>query len=110
MGADEWLNASLVIRREHECAHYFTRRVLGSMRNSLLDELIADYVGVVAASGRYHAAWFLRFLGLEEFPAFRPDGRLQRYRGDPPLSDGAFAVLRSVAKRAAERLEAFHAD
>jgi hypothetical protein len=104
---DEWLDLSLAIRLEHECAHYVTRRVLGSMRNSLIDELIADYVGISAAAGRYRAQWFLRFMGLERFPHYRYGGRLENYRGDPPLSDGAFAVLASLVRAAAVLLERF---
>jgi hypothetical protein len=109
LGLDEaeWRQMSLVIRREHECAHYLTRRLFGSMRNNLLDELIADYAGLVAATGRFRAGWFLRFVGLEEFPRYRPGGRLDLYRGKPPLSDGAFRVLQSLVKSAAENLERF---
>jgi len=75
MGMDEstWHSLSLIIRLSHECTHYFTRRLFGSMRNNLLDELIADYQGIVAANGgRYRADWFLRFVGLESFPDYRP--------------------------------------
>jgi hypothetical protein len=104
-----WIRTSLVIRLEHECAHYFTRRVFGSMRNSLLDELIADYVGIVTAAGRFRGDWFLRFMGLEAYPVYRDGGRLQNYRGTPPLSDGAFTVLHSAVVRAAETLERFDA-
>jgi hypothetical protein len=103
---DEWLARSLTIRLEHECAHYFTRRVLGSMRNSLHDELIADFAGIVSAEGRYRAEWFLRFLGVEDHARHRAGGRLENYRGDPPLSDGAFAVLASLVAAAAARVEA----
>jgi hypothetical protein len=103
----EWREMSLVIRREHECAHYLTRRLFGSMRNNLLDELIADYAGLVAATGRFRADWFLRFVGLEEFPRYRPGGRLDLYRGKPPLSDGAFRVLQALVKAAAGNLERF---
>ena len=90
---EDWLKLSLVIRREHECAHYFTRRVFSSMRNSLLDEIIADYCGITAAVGRFRADWLLRFFGLESFPHYREGGRLQNYRGTPALSDPAFVVL-----------------
>ena len=103
----EWQQLSLIIRREHECAHYFTRRLFGSMRNHLLDELIADYMGLVAAIGRCRADWFLRFMGLEAFPHYRPAGRLATYRGQPPLSDGAFRILQALVKDAAENLEQF---
>ncbi len=102
----EWLARSLTLRLDHECAHYFTKRVFGSMRNSLHDELIADYLGIVAAAGGFRADWFLRFLGLEDFPRCRPDGRLANYRGDPPLSEPAFRVLQALVKSAAEHLEA----
>jgi len=101
----EWNETSLRIRLEHECAHYFTRRVFGSMRNALLDELLADYSGMVAATGRFRADWFLRFMGLEAFPAYRSGGRLENYRGTPPLSDGAFIVLQRLVRLAALRLE-----
>jgi hypothetical protein len=72
-----------------------------------LDELIADYRGVVAAVGYYRADWFLRFVGLEAFPKYRHDGRLQNYRGHPPLSEEAFRILQCLVKAAAENLERF---
>ena len=109
LGDDEWGRASLTIRLEHECAHYFTRRVLGSMRNNLLDELMADYAGIVAAAGRYRADWFLRFCGVEDGGGCRADGRLWNYRGDPPLSAAAFAVLQRLVPAAAARVEAMDA-
>jgi hypothetical protein len=108
--AEEWRHLSLTIRLEHECTHYFTRRVFNSMRNNLLDELIADYRGIVAATGTYKADWFLHFLGLESFPDYREGGRLQNYRGQPPLSDGAFKILQRLVKAAAENLEAFECN
>jgi hypothetical protein len=109
MGLDEheWLGLSHTIRLEHECAHYVTRRVLGSMRNSLLDELIADYIGIAAAAGRFRADWFLRFMGLERFAHYRLGGRLENYRGEPPLSERAFTVLAAVVRAAAAQLERF---
>jgi hypothetical protein len=109
MDGDAWRAASRTIRLEHECAHYFTRRVLGSMRNNLLDELMADYAGIVATAGRYRADWFLRFCGLEEAGGCRADGRLWNYRGDPSLSAAAFSVLQRLVRAAAARVEAMDA-
>ncbi len=109
LGEAEWREISLAIRRDHECTHYLTRRLFGSMRNNLLDELIADYTGMVGATGRFRAAWFLRFVGLEDFPRYPPGGRLDLYRGKPPLSDGAFRVLQALVRQAAENLERFDA-
>ncbi len=105
----QWRSCSLAIRLEHECAHYFTRRVLGSMRNALFDEVLADYMGLVVAVGRFRADWFLRFMGLERFPHYREGGRLQNYRGKPPLSDRAFELLQTLVYHAAENLERFDA-
>lgn len=106
----QWQRLSLTIRLEHECTHYFTRRLFNSMRNNIFDELIADYRGIVAAIGYYRADWFLRFLGLESFPQYREGGRLQNYRNKPPLSDGAFQILQALVKAASENLQRFHAE
>ena len=102
-----WRDLSLTIRLEHECTHYFTRRLLNSMRNNLLDELIADYRGIVAATGSYRADWFLRFMGLESFPDLRANGRIHNYQGETTLSKHAFTVLQSLVKAAAENIEHF---
>jgi hypothetical protein len=103
----EWREKSLIIRCEHECTHYLTRRVFSSMRNHLLDELIADYCGIVAAVGHFRLDWFLHFMGLEDFPSYRSTGRFENYRGEPPLSDAAFRILQAIVKSAAESLEVF---
>lgn len=102
----QWLDRSLVIRREHELTHYFTYRVFGLLRSHASDELIADFVGVVRAFGTYRGDLARRFLGLEGFPAFRAGGRLEGYRGKPPLSDEAFAILTRVVEAAITNLEA----
>ncbi|NET33061.1 MAG: hypothetical protein F6K19_13750 [Cyanothece sp. SIO1E1] len=109
LAVNEWQQLSFMIRLEHECTHYFTRRWLHSMRNNILDELIADYQGIVVATqGRYHADWFLRFMGLEAFPSYRVGGRLENYRGQPPLSDQAFKILQALVKDAAVNLASFN--
>jgi len=102
----QWAPLSLTIRLEHECAHYLTRRLLSRMKNNILDELIADYCGIVAAVGEYRAEWFLRFLGLEQHPVYRPGGRLENYRGE--LSDRSFSVLQALVIAAARNVECFH--
>ena len=129
---DRWRELSLILRREHECAHYFTRRVLGHMANNALDELIADYAGIHAAAGDYRVDWFLRFVGLEN-PAsdtssggpdesaagrcgqqplrrHRAGARLEIYRADPPLSDRAFGLLGMLLRSAANNLALVSAE
>jgi hypothetical protein len=106
LGLDDrdWLDRSLVIRCEHECAHYLVFRLTGSVPHRVLDELVADWAGIVQAFGSYRPDVALRCLGLERAPAFRQGGRLEAYRGNPPLSDAAFAVLAGICTRAIEQL------
>ena len=99
----EWLDLSTRWRVEHEFTHYATRRVFGVMRLNLLDETIADFMGATYALGTFRAAWFLRFLGLEAWPAVRPDGRVHTYASE--LSPGAFELVCAVAVGAARGLE-----
>ncbi len=103
-----WRMRSRQIRLEHESIHYWTKRCLGSMQNNVLDELMADYWGLVSATGEYRADWFLRFLGLENWPLYRIGGRLANYRGQPALSDGAFDLLQRLVVAAARNLEQAH--
>ena len=111
-GLDEqaWLDASLVIRREHELTHYFVYRVFGVMRSHAFDEIVADFIGLSRAFGTYRDDLALRFLGLESFPAYRSGGRLENYRSDPPLSDDAMAVVHALAHRSVRGLRALSAS
>jgi hypothetical protein len=59
-----WLAASTTLRLEHELTHLATKRLLGEMRLNLLDELIADCMGMVAALGWFNAELFGRCLGM----------------------------------------------
>ncbi len=110
LGLDEatWRQRSLAIRREHECTHYLTYRFFGSAKNHLLDEVLADYAGLVAATGRFNAIWFQRFLGLEGGDSTNTAGsRLGLYRGTPALSDQAFEVLKEILYDVSENVERF---
>jgi hypothetical protein len=97
----------LIIRYEHESTHYMTKRLLGSMKNNLLDELIADYAGITAAAGVFRADWFLRFMGLEGFPRYREGGRFQNYLSEPPLPADCVALEQALLVAAANHLATF---
>ena len=103
MDEDGWKELSYKIRLGHELCHYFCKRVLLSMRNNALDELLADYCGIVNARGSFLSDWLLRFLGLEDPSAYRRGGRLENYTKD--LSEEAFAVLCRIVEAAASNLE-----
>ena len=108
-GEEEWRRLSLAIRRDHECTHYATLRIAGATRTHLLDELLADYVGLVATFGAFREDLALKFLGLERYPAYRAGARLENYRGTPPVSDGALDVLKTLVHAAITRLALFDA-
>lgn len=107
LSSARWLDASTTIRLEHECAHFFTLRYFGNMSNNMHDELLADYMGITRIAGNFRAAWFLRFVGLEDYPSYRRGGRLENYLGKPPLSDAAFSVLQQIVYDAAIQVEEF---
>jgi hypothetical protein len=91
----EWKAKSLVLRREHENTHYYTKRFFGSARNNLHDEIIADFFGIYAAFGEYKGEYFLRFIR----------NRMGVYAAG--LSPADVAVLEDIAAKAAEFLEAW---
>ncbi|MEX1309919.1 MAG: hypothetical protein AB1Z65_05830 [Candidatus Sulfomarinibacteraceae bacterium] len=103
---DEWDRLSFSIRLEHECVHALSLKLFGAMRHDLLEELVADWVALVKVFGGYRADLALRFLGLESFPGFRAGGRLEVYRGTPPVSDVAFEAMQRLAAGAIETLAA----
>lgn len=106
LGDEEWQRLSVEIRIVHECTHYAMKRIYGQMRNNLQDEIIADAMGLVSATGTFRSDWFLRFMGLEDHRKPRPDGRLNVYRGEPPLSEAAFQILQTMLVQAARNIEA----
>ena len=57
-----WIQASYILRLEHELTHLTTKQVLGEMRLNLLDELIADAMGHLMALGQFSALVFDRCL------------------------------------------------
>ena len=106
MDEEVWLKLSGFIRLEHEYTHYFTRRLFSSMRNNVIDEILADYMGIVAAVGIYRSSLFLHFVGLESFPNYHQGRRLENYKGT--LSPEAFILLQRLTVAAANNLEAIH--
>lgn len=105
LSEQEWRARSMVLRREHEFAHYLTRRIFGSMRSHLHDELIADYAGITAVFGHFAAGLFLRFMGLDQPDRLRQGARAWMYRGQPPLSTASFAALCDIVRQAAQQVE-----
>jgi hypothetical protein len=105
-----WKSLSLIIRREHECAHLFTLKHYGTMTSNIHDEIIADYAGIIKALGQFNKDWFLHFMGLDNFPTYRNGGRLENYQGKNKLSIEAFEGLKTIVKNATETISKFDYD
>jgi hypothetical protein len=96
--AATWREKSAALRMEHEFTHYATKRLYGKMTLNVLDEIIADWAGMSSAMGDFRSAWFVRFLGLDDLPKAREDGRIHTYR--QTLSDEAFRILAPLTLQA----------
>lgn len=102
----EWKEKSFLLRRAHECTHYYTLRAYEFMNNHWKDELIADTMGLIEAFGEYKSAHFLRFMGLENHPAYREGGRLQNYLPkDRELTAEEWLAMREEVVLAAQFVE-----
>ena len=97
------------LRLEHELTHLATKRLLGEMRLNLLDELVADCMGMVAALGLFDAQLFGLCLGLDPNGAPLPAGRWRTYVPDLDAGD-AHQALRLVMERARELQALLQAD
>lgn len=100
ISSEEWAEKSMIIRREHECTHYYTKQVYGTARNNLHDELIADFFGIYEAFGEYRAKLFLRFMGIGG-----RDGRLSVYTSG--MSQKLLAAVSEIAVQASTYLEKY---
>ncbi len=95
----DWAERSMILRRGHECTHYFTKQTYGIANNILHDEIMADFIGMCEAFGYYKAEWFLRFMGLIEGSG----GRMVFYT--KTLSPNVVMAVSELLTKIAYRLE-----
>ena len=96
----EWQEKSLLLRRGHECTHYFTKQTYGITNNILHDEIIADFMGIYETFGFYKAEWFLRFMGIIKGSG----GRFVYYTKELPERVGnAVSELAELCARSLEK-------
>ena len=94
---DDWLRLSHVIRREHECAHYYCRRALGATRSNAHDELIADAMGVLALGRVAEVQSWLRMFITDTI-----SGRIEGYCSE--LRPRQESVVRLLLENAIETI------
>lgn len=99
LSPEEWREKSMIIRREHECTHYYTKKFYGSASNNLHDELIADFFGLYTAFGYYDAKLFQHFMGIDG----THEGRLSLYTVG--LSHNIREAIAETARKCSDILE-----
>ena len=105
---ERWLGVSRVIRLNHEFTHHATRRLFGSMRLNLHDEIIADCIGFLAGLGCFDSSVFLMGLGIDPDGGARTDRRVRMYvRG---LGEDEVRTVCGLTVSAARNLEAWLGD
>ena len=82
-GAPEaaWLETSHAIRKYHELTHFICRRKYPDKISAVWDELVADAIGIYAATGHFDPEMEKRFLGIVNNQYV--GGRLGNYTEDP---------------------------
>ena len=95
---DEWTRVSREIRLHHECAHVVCRRTMPDDVLPVWDEVTADVVGLLVATGGYDAGLARRFLGVTALGF--TGGRLAEY-----LDEGQLARIDEVASEVAAACE-----
>ena len=78
---EEWLEISDTIRKYHELTHVICRRLYPARTDAVLDELIADAVGLYAAYGHPEPEKEKLFLGISQNTYI--GGRLENYTDKP---------------------------
>ncbi len=102
-----WIDRSTAIRLDHESCHYAIRRLFPRLKFGLQDELVADFAGLFGATGSFRAADFLLFMGLEDFPTYRPGGRFENYHKELTADPEAASAVARLLVDAARNLETF---
>jgi hypothetical protein len=74
----EWVDISREIRKFHELTHFISGRLYADNCNVLRDEVIADCIGLLAATGGYETQIAKKVLGIEG-GSYRKGGRLENY-------------------------------
>lgn len=88
---DGWTRVSRAIRLYHECAHVVCRRTMPDDVLPIWDEVTADVVGLICATGAYDASLAARFLGVA--PDGYAGGRIIEY-----LDEGQAANVDALSR------------
>lgn len=91
MTPEEWKACSYRIRMYHELTHFVCRKKYPGNIDNIRDEVMADAVGIVAATGKYDIQLAKMFLGIDG-ASVKTGGRITHYVNENELEE---AVLRA---------------
>ena len=74
----QWKEISITIRKYHELTHFVCRKLFPDRIDAVKDEVIADLIGLIAATGEYDTRLARLFLGIEG-DSYRWGSRLENY-------------------------------
>lgn len=95
-GEEEWIEISKSIRAYHEMTHVVSRALFPENQNPLRDEILADYIGLLGATGQYDTRIAKAFLGIEG-ETYRAGGRLENYlREGEPAQEIMVSVVNDI--------------
>ena len=106
LSPEEWLAQSYALRLEHELTHLATKKLFGQMRLNLLDELIADAMGMIHARGKFSSDLFRRCLGVSDNGNIATDARVWTYVTELNNEDAKHAIKLTLDR--ARELEQLH--
>ena len=82
----QWLDKSYQIRKFHELTHFICRKKYNHLKNILMDEIFADCMGLIMATGRYDEDLAKHFLGVTK-NKYTKGMRLENYIKAEELSE-----------------------
>lgn len=92
---EDWNRLSADIRMYHECTHYICRKRWPQRKHKVVDEVVADAVGIFAAFGYYRTELALGVLGVSEKGTYT-GGRLSFYVEEEKLNEVCAVVIKCV--------------
>jgi hypothetical protein len=99
---EEWRSISRQIRKYHELTHFICRRQFPEKKHPLWDEILADCMGLLFATGKYDLTLAQAFLGIQN--GVYIGGRLENYL-DAPVDAQTTAWVTNVMQTLSRRCE-----
>jgi len=92
-----WLDISKKIRIYHEISHLISRKLYPDHKDAIRDEVIADCIGIIGATGKYDSELEKMVLGLQG-DVYTAGGRLQNYVDETKLDEAVSYALSLIEK------------